>query len=351
MLKIAVDAIGGDYGYDVTVPACIQFLQNSTQAELIVVGDRAQIQSSIKKQLQRQPNNKEVLGRLNIKHTDSHISMDQTPSSALKNGNGTSMWLCVEEVKSKNADAAVSAGNTGALMALSRYVIKTIEGVTRPAIASTLPNINGKGTTVLDLGANIECDPNQLVEFAMMGSALASSMDKITNPSVGLLNVGTEVTKGNQILKETASMLSESEINFKGNVEGTDIFLGSLDVIVCDGFAGNVALKSSEGVAQLIQHHLQSEFKKNIYSKVTAFFCLPVLKRVATILDHRRFNGAALVGLDGIVFKSHGSADIFAFKCALQRAADAIENDLNGKIRQAFLRSKFCNKHGPFPES
>ena len=348
MYKLAVDAMGGDFGPEVTVPACVDFLASDPNASILLVGDFEKIQrvlnlcqTSEKNEFIKKMCDPQV-GRLTVKHAGSEIKMDQAPANALKHGRDSSLWICLDEVRNGDSDGAVSAGNTGALMALSRYIIKTISGISRPAIASSLPNISGTGTTVLDLGANISCDAEQLLQFAIMGSAFSTAVEKISNPSVGLLNVGTEASKGGGVLRQAGELLVNSPINFIGNVEGNDIFVGKVDVVVCDGLTGNVALKSSEGLAQLIRHHLKAEFNKSLYGKIASLVSLPIFKRISTILDHRTYNGAALVGLDKVVFKSHGSADKFAFKYAIKRAAHAVENDLSGKIRKAIIGEQSC---------
>ena len=351
MYKLAVDAMGGDYGPIVTVPACVDFLAGAPNASIFLVGDRNMIQKELDNYKQRRkigngfvddvcnPNG----GRLTIRHTELEIKMDQAPANALKHGKESSLWICLDEVKNGESYGAVSAGNTGAMMALSRHIVKTIPGISRPALTFT-SNVNGAGTTVLDLGANISCDADQLLQFAIMGTAFSAAVENITNPSVGLLNVGTEASKGDGVLRQAGKLLTESPINFIGNVEGNDIFYGKVDVVVCDGLTGNVALKSSEGLAQLIRHHLKAEFSRSLYGKIASIVSLPIFKRISNILDHRTYNGAALVGLDGVVFKSHGSADEFAFTYALKRAAHAVENDLNGKIRSAIIGEQSCRE-------
>ena len=352
MYKLAVDAMGGDYGPSVTVPACVDFLVSTPDASILLVGNRTMIQKEFDIYKQRRKIGSSLVdevcnskdGRLTIRHTELEIKMDQAPANALKHGKDSSLWICLDEVKNGDSDGAVSAGNTGALMALSRHIVKTISGISRPAIASSLPNVSGAGTTVLDLGANISCDADQLLQFAIMGTAFSSAVENITSPSVGLLNVGTETSKGDGVLRQAGKLLKESPINFIGNVEGNDIFYGKVDVVVCDGLTGNVALKSSEGLAQLIRHHLKAEFSRSLYGKIASIVSLPIFKRISNILDHRTYNGAALVGLDGVVFKSHGSADELAFTYAIKRAAHAIENDLNGKIRTAIIGEQSCRK-------
>ena len=251
------------------------------------------------------------------------------------------MRLAIEAVQEGVADAAVSAGNTGALMAIARYVLRMLDGIDRPAIATALPNRNGGSTLMLDLGANVDCTAEHLLQFALMGCALVSALNEAQgegsagSPSVGLLNVGEEVIKGNDTVKAAGELLRQSKLRFYGNVEGNDIFKGTTDVIVCDGFVGNVALKTSEGLAQMMGSFLREEFTRSWSTKLVALIAQTVLRRFAKRVDHRRYNGAALLGLRGIVVKSHGSADAYAFRHALSRAADAAAKNLNDKIARA----------------
>lgn len=343
-LKIAIDVMGGDYGPSVTIPACVNFLINYPTHEILLVGDKQEIKSSIKNVSSNLLKKASVdssctSDRLTILHTSEKVLMDDPPAIALKNRRDSSMWKSIEMLKDGNVAAVVSAGNTGALMAISRYLLKTLDGIDRPAIASSLPNKNGSATTVLDLGANVECSPEQLYQFAMMGSALVSVVDLIPSPSVGLLNIGEESIKGNEVVKAAGELLRSSNLNFIGNVEGDEIFRGSTNVIVCDGFVGNVALKTSEGLAQMVRSVLKEEYNSSILSKIAGVFSINVLKRFVSKLDHRRYNGAALVGLRGIVYKSHGSADSFSFGHAIARAADAAGNGLNEKITHALSKN------------
>ena len=247
------------------------------------------------------------------------------------------MRVAVEQVKEAKAQAAVSAGNTGALMAISRYVLKTIDGIERPAIAGQIPNAIGGATTMLDLGANVDCSAAHLLQFAVMGSALVSVLKNEASPTVGLLNIGEEAIKGNEAIKKAGELLRQAaqtgDLNFYGNVEGNDIFKGTVDLVVCDGFVGNVALKTSEGLASMIGGFLKAEFSKNIVTKLAAVASYSVLTALKNRVDHRRYNGAALLGLRGLVFKSHGSADELAFSNALGRAYDAVKNDLLERVR------------------
>ena len=233
--------------------------------------------------------------------------------------------------------AAVSAGNTGALMAIARYLLKTLDGIDRPAIATQLPNAQGGATTVLDLGANVDCSAEHLLQFAVMGSALVSALQEGGEPTVGLLNIGEEIIKGSEVIKKAGELLrtaaGSGDLNFYGNVEGNDIFKGTVDIVVCDGFVGNVALKASEGVASMVIGGLKNEFSRNILTKAAAIIAYPVLKALMKRMDYRRYNGAALLGLRGLVFKSHGSADVLAFEQALNRAYDAARNNLLDRVR------------------
>jgi glycerol-3-phosphate acyltransferase PlsX len=265
------------------------------------------------------------------------VSMDDPVEVAMRRKKDSSMRVAIEQVKSGAAQAAVSAGNTGALMAIARYVLKTMDGIERPAIAGRMPNFKGGGTTMLDLGANVDCTPEHLLQFAVLGSALVSVLDNIDSPSVGLLNIGEEAIKGNENIKKTAELLrtaaNAGDLNFYGNVEGNDIYQGTVNLIVCDGFVGNVALKASEGLAHKISETLKNSFTRNIFTKIAAIFAYPVLSDFKDQVDHRRYNGAALLGLNGIVFKSHGSADEVAFGTALNRAYDAAHHNLLERVR------------------
>ncbi|HEY6892962.1 MAG TPA: phosphate acyltransferase PlsX, partial [Rhodanobacteraceae bacterium] len=261
------------------------------------------------------------------------VDMDEPPADALRKKKDSSMRVAVNLVKQGEADACVSAGNTGALMAIARFVLKTLPGIDRPAIASQLPTKHGD-TLVLDLGANVNCTPEQLVQFAAMGSALVSAVDGIDRPTIGLLNIGEEAIKGNELVKETAELLKASTLNFLGNVEGDDIYKGTTDVVVCDGFVGNVALKTSEGLAQMLYEFLKAEFTRSPLTKLAAAVAYPVLMRFKRRIDPRRYNGATLVGLKGVVVKSHGGADVFAFANAVRRAHAEVEHGVLDKIAQ-----------------
>ncbi|OUV03945.1 MAG: phosphate acyltransferase [Betaproteobacteria bacterium TMED82] len=345
-IHVAIDVMGGDFGPSETVSASVDFLLENPGHKILLVGEKECIGESLslfpKQTLDFAHLNLNCSdSRLSVLHTEEKIKMDESPALALKRGRKSSMWLAVDAVKRGQCSAAVSAGNTGALMAISKYLLKMLEGIDRPAIASSLPNISGGSTTVLDLGANVECNEYQLLQFAMMGSALVSATHLIKDPTIGLLNVGEEMIKGNDVVKKVGELLTNSNLNFVGNVEGDDIFKGKSDVVVCDGFVGNVALKSSEGLAQMIRNILKEEFNRNLITKILSFCAFPVLKKFSQRLDHRRYNGAALLGLNGIIFKSHGSADRLAFRCAIERAVDAASNQVNDRIKN-ILRASEC---------
>ena len=332
MIRLAVDLMGGDHGPSVTVPACRAFLAAHPDAQLVLVGT-AEVLAGLK-----------GLERCRSVVATEVVAMSDPIEVALRRKKDSSMRIAVSQVKraegpdgvSPAADACVSAGNTGALMAVSRYVLKTVHGIDRPAIASVMPNAHGRFTTVLDLGANVDCSAEHLLEFAVMGSALVAAVDGVAEPSVGLLNIGEEAIKGGETIKQAAELLrsaaSAGVIRFHGNVEGNDIFKGTTDIVVCDGFVGNVALKTAEGLAAMLGSFIRQEFQRGLFSKAAALAAWPVLARFKRRVDHRRYNGAALLGLRGLVFKSHGSADAFAFEQALNRAHDAAKNGLLGKV-------------------
>jgi glycerol-3-phosphate acyltransferase PlsX len=324
MITIAVDCMGGDHGPSVTLPACTHFLDQHPDVQLIMVG----LPESMKGYTH---------DRAQVVLASEVVTMDDPLEVALRRKKDSSMRVTVTQVKDGTAQAAVSAGNTGALMAISRYVLKTLDGIDRPAIAGQIPNAKGAATTVLDMGANVDCLPEHLLQFAVMGSALVSVLSGNDNPTVGLLNIGEEAIKGNEIIKKTGELLRAAgkagDLNFYGNVEGNDIFKGTADIVVCDGFVGNVALKTSEGLAKMIVDFLKNEFSRNIFTKMSAVAAYPVIAALKKRMDHRRYNGGALLGLRGLVFKSHGSADEMAFGFALTRAYDAARNNLLDRVR------------------
>jgi glycerol-3-phosphate acyltransferase PlsX len=324
LITIAVDCMGGDHGPKVTLAACRQFLEQQSDASLILVGLADQLADF------SHP-------RATVITATEVVTMDDPLEVALRRKKDSSMRVAIEQVKDGKAQAAVSAGNTGALMAISRYVLKTLDGIERPAIAGQIPNATGGATTVLDLGANVDCTAEHLLQFAVMGSALVSVLKNVESPSVGLLNIGEEVIKGNEVIKKAGELLRSAaksgDLNFIGNVEGNDIFKGVADIVVCDGFVGNVALKTSEGLASMIGGFLKAEFSRNIFTKMAAIGAYSVLTALKNRVDHRRYNGAALLGLRGLVFKSHGSADVMAFHNALDRAYDAARFNLLDRVR------------------
>ena len=326
-ITIALDAMGGDHGPHVIVPAALAALREDPELNVILVGD----QDVISQQLNSA--NAAVGERVAIQHASQQVEMDDLPSYALRNKKDSSMRVAINLVKDGTADACVSAGNTGALMATGRFVLKMISGVDRPAIIVTLPTIKGH-THVLDMGANVDTSAENLFEFAVMGSVLVSAVENIATPSVGLLNIGEEEIKGNERVKEAARILERSDLNYIGYVEGDDIYKGTADVVVCDGFVGNVALKTTEGVAQLIRYYMTQEFKRNILTKLSGLIALPVLKAFRKKIDPRRYNGASFVGLQGIVVKSHGGADTLAFTCAIREAKLEVRKNVPQKIRQ-----------------
>ena len=325
MLTISVDFMGGDHAPKVRLLACQRFLDKHADSELLLIGQEGALHGW------SHP-------RARLVHASEVIEMDDPLEVALRRKKNSSMRVCIEQVKSGQAQVAVSAGNTGALMAISRYVLKTLEGIDRPAIAGQMPNVTGGVTTMLDLGANVDCTPEHLLQFAVMGSALVSVLQNKLNPSVGLLNIGEEVIKGNEMIKKTAELLRAAsqagDLNFVGNVEGNDIFKGTTDIVVCDGFVGNVALKTCEGLAAMVSSLLKQGFEKNIFTRLAYLVSAPVLSGFKQRVDHRRHNGAALLGLQGLVFKSHGSADALAFETALNRAYEAAEHGLLARVHE-----------------
>jgi glycerol-3-phosphate acyltransferase PlsX len=319
--------MGGDHGPSVTVAAALDFLAFAPDARVVLVGQPAPLEAAL---AHAKPH---VRDRVSVRAASEVIEMDEAPADALRKKKDSSMRVAVNLVKDGTADACVSAGNTGALMAIARFVLKTLPGIDRPAIASQLPSKSGE-TLVLDLGANVNCTPAHLLQFAAMGSALVAAVDGIDRPTIGLLNIGEEDIKGNDVVKETAELLKASTLNFVGNVEGDDIYNGTTNVVVCDGFVGNVALKTSEGLAQMLYEFLRAEFTRNVLTRLAAAIAYPVLMSFKRRIDPRRYNGATLVGLKGVVVKSHGGADVFAFTNALKRAYAEVEHGVLDKIAQ-----------------
>jgi len=324
-VTIALDAMGGDHGSSVVVPAALEYLQRDPETQLILVGREEVIRGFLPKG--------DLPPRLHIRHATQEVAMTELPSKALRNKKDSSMRVAIDLVKEGVADACVSAGNTGALMATARFVLKMLPHIDRPAIITALPSISGR-TWVLDLGANVDCTGEHLLQFAVMGAELVAAVDDVEAPRVGLLNIGQEEIKGNEQVKEAHELLTQSALNYVGYVEGDDIYLGDLDVIVTDGFVGNVALKSSEGVAKMIRQHLKAEFTRSPLRKLAGFFALPALRALSRKIDPRHYNGAALVGLRGIVVKSHGGADQLAFRNAIGIAKKEVHEDVPNRIAQ-----------------
>lgn len=320
--------MGGDHGPSVIVPAALQVLEQNSNLHLILVGDQDILQQTLK----AHPSAGQ--SRCSIQHASQRVEMDESPSAALRSKKDSSMRVALNLVKEGNAGACVSAGNTGALMATARFVLKTIPGIDRPAIISTFPTVlEKKNVRMLDLGANVDSSPEDLFRFAVMGSVLASAIENVDNPKVYLLNIGEEDIKGNEQVKQAAQLLAaSSDINYSGYIEGDDIYSGNADVVVCDGFVGNVALKTSEGVAILIGKIIKQEFKRNWLTKIAGLISIPILKAVVKHIDPDRYNGATFLGLQGIVIKSHGGANTLAFAHAIEEAIIQLDKNVPEQI-------------------
>jgi glycerol-3-phosphate acyltransferase PlsX len=332
-VTVAIDCMGGDHGPHVTVPAALRTLGRHPDANLVLVGLTDAIEAELR------ASGASTGTRLRVHHASEVVAMDEAVASALRGKKDSSMRVAVNLVKSGEAQACVSAGNTGALMAISRFVLKMLPGIERPPIATVLPSQKGH-TYVLDLGANVDCSAHDLLQFGIMGATLVSAVEHKERPSVGLLNIGEEDIKGNEVVKRAGELLRTSGLNFHGNVEGDDIYKGTTDVVVCDGFVGNVALKTSEGLAQMLSIFLRSEFGRNPLTKLAGLVAMPVLKRFKHRVDHRRYNGASLLGLRGVVIKSHGSADAVAFEHAIERALDEVRNGVLRRIGERMAVDK-----------
>lgn len=327
-ITVALDAMGGDNGPSVCVPAAQEMCDRYPDLQLILVGRKEDIEPLL---------NGSVSGeRLRIVDAREIVTMDEAPADALRKKKNSSLRVAIDLVKSGDAEACVSAGNTGALMATARFVLKTLPGIDRPAIMTAVPTTTGH-SYMLDLGANSDCTSEHLFQFAVMGSVVASQIENITDPRIALLNIGAEEIKGNDTVRQAATLLTNSGLNYVGFVEGDGIGQQLADVIVCDGFSGNVALKVMEGTAHLVRHFIRKAFTKGLYGRFSALIAMPVLRSLAKSLDPRRYNGASLVGLNGIVIKSHGGADVVAYEQAIQTAMIEVEKNVPEKIHQLLL--------------
>ncbi len=335
-ITIAIDCMGGDHGPHVTVPAALNFLKSNSDVDIVLVGLRDAIDAELKARGARSG------PRLRVHHASEVVLMDESPALALRNKKDSSVRVAVELVKNGEAHACVSAGNTGALMAVSRFVLKMLPGIDRPAIIAALPSMRGS-TYVLDLGANVDCGPEHLLQFAIMGATLVAAVEHKDRPTVGLLNIGEEDIKGNDVVKRAAELLRDSEVNFIGNIEGDGIYRGEADVVVCDGFVGNVMLKASEGMVQMVRSFIRQEFMRSVIARLAGVIVMPAIYAFRKRLDPRRFNGATLLGLKGIVVKSHGSADAFGFERAIERAMEEVRNEVLHRLMLRFGQAERGN--------
>ena len=334
-ITVAIDCMGGDHGPTVTVPAALAFVRKHPDVRVTLVG--------------REETIRPLLGdaadsRVVVRHASEVVAMHESPALAIRTKKDSSMRVAIDLVKSGEADACVSAGNTGALMSISRFVLKMLPGIDRPAICAAFPTASGH-VHVLDLGANVDCTPAHLLQFGIMGSSLVAAIEhKDKQPTVGILNIGEEEIKGNDVVKRAVELLKDSGLNFVGNVEGDGLFKGEAEVVVCDGFVGNVAVKASEGLAQMMATFLRQEFGRNLLTKLAGLVAIPVLRRFKQRVDHRRYNGASLLGLKGIVVKSHGSADAYSFGNALERAADMVRSGVLVRITERVAQQQMIQE-------
>lgn len=324
---LAIDAMSGDHGLSMAVDAALLALAEHPSLQLILVGDEAELARALKA---RKPS-ADTLLRITLQHASQVVTMDEAPSKALRGKKDSSMRVAINLVRDGRAHAVVSAGNTGALMATAKFVLKTLKGIDRPAMISPIPSMSGH-VHMLDLGANAECNAAQLFQFAVMGSALVTAIHDVARPKVALLNIGEEEIKGNEVIKQAAQLLQASKLNYVGFIEGDGVFLRDVDVVVCDGFTGNIALKTGEGVAKLIYHFIKQEFTRSTFTKLAALAAMPALKSLGKRMDPRNYNGASFVGLNGIVIKSHGSADAQAFLSAIRVAWQEVQNEVPSRI-------------------
>lgn len=327
-IVIAVDAMGGDAGLAVTVPAVATVLGRHRDVEVLLVGDETALAEALRR------HGLSGHGRLEVIHAPDVVAMDDPVAVALRSRRESSMRIAINQVRDGRAHAAVSAGNTGALMAISRFVLHTLPGIDRPAICTAIPTRRGH-CHMLDLGANVEAQPEHLLQFALMGNALVRALDGLDAPRVALLNIGEEDIKGNDQIKEAARLLAENpHLNYTGYVEGNGIFEGMVDVVVCDGFVGNVALKTMEGVAGMIGTMIREEAGRSLLHRASAGLALPLLRGLRRRLDPQRYNGASLVGLNGVVVKSHGGASVDGFASALEVAIREAHRNVPALIAQ-----------------
>jgi len=333
MTRIAVDAMSGDRGAPVAVEAVVASLQSHPDLEIVLVGDADALNQEIARHRKA-----DVGDRLTVRHASEVVGMCESPARSLRQKKDSSMRVSINLVQSGEAGACVSAGNTGALMATARFVLKTLAGIDRPAIVSPIPSRRGH-TLMLDLGANAESTPEQLFQFAVMGAVVAEAVHGVESPRVGLLNIGAEEMKGNVQIQQAGRLIGDSELNYIGFVEGDDIYIGDVDVVVCDGFVGNVALKTSEGLGKLIAQFLREEFSRNALTRTAAFFAMPVLRAFRRRVDPRQYNGATFIGLQGTVIKSHGDADAVAFASAIDVARMEVEQQVPERIRTLLAHS------------
>jgi len=327
LATIALDAMGGDVGPDVVLPAAAQVVNSREDVHLILVGDKDRIEACARQ------HNISFGQRLEIRHASEVVEMHDEPGLAIRKKKDSSMRVAINLVQDGIAQAVVSAGNTGALMGTAKFVLKTLPGIDRPAISTTIPSVTGH-THMLDLGANVDCSAEHLFQFAIMGSVLAEAIDNVDRPRVGLLNIGKEAMKGNALTKQADALLQNAPINYIGFVEGDDIYNGRVDVVVCDGFVGNTSLKTSEGVAKMITHFMREEFNRSLRNKIIALIAMPVLNALRKRIDPRGYNGASMLGLQGIVIKSHGGADVFAYTRAIEIALLEIRKSVPQHIRE-----------------
>lgn len=329
---LAIDAMGGDHSLKTTIPACIKFIKHHPDVKLQLIGDKELITKELNSKLNKYTSQYEIV------HASQVVDMDEPPQLAMRNKKDSSMRVALNLLKTANAQAVVSSGNTGALMATARYVLGTMDGIDRPAIAKLMPTITGQEVCVLDLGASLEATPEHLLQFGILGSQFMRGVLNKEKASVGILNIGSENIKGTDNIKKAYARLQASDLNFYGNVEGDDITKGTVDVIVCDGFTGNVALKTLEGTAKMISHIIRQEFNQSLFTRLLALFTLPVIRRIRLKLDSRKYNGAALLGLNGLVIKSHGGADDVAFYYALEQAYSEVKSGFINSL-QAYLNA------------